>query len=354
MKLICQFDDYTTVVSELTGRTVYINDSLDQYLISPDLKCGNVAEVATQWQLMVESTAPHQRPPVVLRKAVAALKSCRSREEVGRRLQTILVTLFREVGAGAVARSQRYLVDLMLQLWSCGAVAWPAKVQVPFSFPVITLETLGVDEPRHAYLLTIHSYVTRSYDMGANFRFLLDHILARVGLVEIGDLTPMTFYASEERCRLRKLKTLAIQGVLGALRDVYPNETLVWKPQDFGFLRGSMGRLARDDKFNWLVAKDSTMAGWAQLAVEHIANNPANFSKRKGVLSKFLTHYVGHRTLPRNPAEYFDVRRRPTELFNDPGNKGRGTMSVVHEFLNEVLFKVCAQPDDNEIPILMP
>ncbi len=29
-------------------------------------------------------------------------------------------------------------------------------------------------------------------------------------------------------------------------------------------------------------------------------------------------------------------------------------MSVIHDFLNEVLFKVCAQPDDNEVPVLMP
>jgi hypothetical protein len=182
----------------------------------------------------------------------------------------------------------------------------------------------------------------------------VDHLLARNGVATIGDLTPLTFYLTVERTRQGKLRSTGIQGVLHVLREDHHAQAIGWAPEDFGFFKSKMGHLARDDKFDWLVSKDPAMAEWARLAVEHLENNPANYRKRKSAVNSFLKYHLEHPALPRNPAEYFDIRRRPTELFEDPGKKGRQTMSVVHEFLSEALFKVCAQPDDNELPILMP
>ncbi|MDH6157863.1 MULTISPECIES: VPA1269 family protein [unclassified Janthinobacterium] len=356
MTPICQVDQFTTVFSDLTGHTIYINNSLDQFLVSPGPVRSDVAEIATQWLAKVDAIRPEHRPSPGLRKAVAALVECQTREEVAASLQVVLVTEFQDrLTTSSIARSQRFLVELMLQLWSCGAVAWPAKEQRPFSSPSLKLDNPGFTEQPLSYLTRIRSYLNRGgSDDSANFRFILDHILARTGVLEIGDLTPKTFYLTAERSRQGKMRSTGIQGVLSGLREEHHEQAIAWAPEDFGFFKAKMGHLARDDKFGWLVLKDPAMAEWARLAIEHLEANPANFRKRKSAVNNFLKHYQEHPELPRNPAEYFDIRRRPTTLFDVPGTKGRQTMSVIHEFMNEVLLKVCAQPDDNETPILMP
>lgn len=356
MTPICQLDQYTPIISELTGRTIYVNDALDQYLVSPDISYGKVAEVAAQWLAKVDAARAEGKPTPGMRKAVAALAVCQSREGVAGTLQAILVTEFRaKHDTNAVASPQRLLVELMLQLWSCGAIAWPAKEQAPFANSALTLTNLSFTKQPLSFLTRIWAYLDRGgSDDTHSFRFIIDHILARAGVFEIGDLTPTTFYLTEERTRLRKMRSTGIQGVLSALRDEYHEQAIGWTPEDFGFFKARMGHLARDDNFTWLVSKDPAMTEWAQLAIEHLKNNPANFRKRKSTLNNFLKHFLEHPELARNPAAYFDIRRRPTIVFEDLGKKGRQTMAILHEFLNEVLFKVCAQPDDNEVPILMP
>ncbi|GLC91934.1 hypothetical protein Tamer19_13420 [Cupriavidus sp. TA19] len=356
MNFICQLDRYTAIVSVLTGRTIYVNDAPDQYLVSPDVACEKVVEIGEGWLAKFDAAPSEARPTPGLRKVVKDLTECRSREDVAEALQAILVREFEaKRDTTSVASHQPFLVELLLQLWSCGAVAWPVKQQVPFANPFLRLSNPGFTEQPLSYLSRIGAYLNRgSTDDAANLRFILDHILARAGIAEIGDLTPNTFYLTEERTRLRKMRSTGIQGVLSVLREEYYDRAIGWTPEDFGFFKAKMGHLARDDNFAWLVSKDAAMSEWARLAIKHLENTPANFRKRKSSLNSFLQHYLEHPELPRNPAEYFDIRRRPNALFHAPGNIGRQTMSVLHEFLNEVLFEVCAQPDDNEIPILMP
>ncbi|MGN8139074.1 gamma-mobile-trio integrase GmtZ [Paraburkholderia sp. 22099] len=356
MTLICQLDQYSVATSELTGRTIYINDALDQYLVSPAISFADVATIATGWLRKIEAAPPERRPPPRLRAAVAVLAQCRSREDVAEALHAILVIQYRDrLTTSSVHIFQQLLVVLLLQLWSCGAIAWPAKEQVPFSNPALMLANPGFTEQPLSYLTRIRSYLNRGgTDDAANFRFILDHILSRAGIMEIGDITPKTFYLTEDRTRRGKLRSTGIQGVLNVLREEHHQQAISWAPEDFGFFKSKMGHLARDENFAWLVSNDPAMASWARLAIEHLEANPTNFRKRKSSLNNFLKHYLDHPELPRNPAEYFDVRRRPEALFATLGNKGRQVMAVIHEFLNEALFKVCAQPNDNEVPILMP
>jgi hypothetical protein len=356
MTSICQLDQYTAVVSELTGRTVYINDSPDQFLVSPAASLQAVAEATGWWSTRIEALRAEHKPPPRLRAAVAHLGECPTREAMAAALQRILVVEYQDrLATSSVAGHQRFLIELLLRLWAVGAVAWPTKEQVPFTGSVIKLDNVGFTEQALSSLTRIRAYLDRGgTDDSANFRFILDHLLARAGVAAVGDLTPKTFYLTEERSRLGQMRSTGLQGVLAALRDEYPTQAIAWSPEDFGFFQNKMGALARDDKFAWLVTKDSAMAEWARLAIEHLETTPSNFRRRKSALNAFLQHYLEHPDLPRNPAAYFDIRRRPTALFDTPGNKGRQAMSVVHEFLNEVLFKVCAQPDDNETPILMP
>ncbi|MET3167834.1 UNVERIFIED_ORG: hypothetical protein ABIC72_002258 [Burkholderia sp. 1988] len=285
-----------------------------------------------------------------------ALVKCTSRTEFAACLETVLVVEYRDkLASTSIKTKQRLLVELMLQLWSYGLVAWPVKEQVPFFNPALELDNPGLAEPQKHYLKKLHSFLSRGQTTDStNFRFLFDHLLCRTGQVEIGDLSPTTLSMPIERTRRGRPLGVPVQGLISVLRLEYPEKTLAWTPEDFGIAKAKPNRLTRDENFEWLTTKDPEMKHWARLAIEHLQANPANFKKRKSGIHNFLKHYLEHPQLPRNPAGYFDIRRRPSALFDAPGNKGRQTMAVVHEFLNEVLFKACAQPDDNEIPILMP
>jgi hypothetical protein len=354
--MICHLDNYTALSSELTGRNIYVNDALEEYLISPDLSFDAVAAVANQWLQRVEALPPENKPTPGIRAGVEVIIHCGTRAELALALENILITEYQaKLKTTSVSNSQRFLVELMLSLWSAGVVAWPAKTQVPFANPALKLTNPGFAEKPPSYLTTLRDYLNRgSADDRNNFRFILDHLLARAGIQEIGDLTPETFYLTVERARTGKLKSVGIHAVLRLLRDKYHAKTQTWTPEDFGFVKATRSRLGRDEKFEWLLKQDPAMAEWVVLAIEHLAANPGNYRKRKSSLNRFLFYFIECPELPRNPAAYFNVRQRPARLFSDPGNKGRQTMAVVYEYLNEVLFKVCTQPDDNEIPILMP
>jgi len=356
MTSLCQFDQYTAAVSELTGRTIYVNTANDQFLISPAADLAAVAEIATSWLSRIAEAPSTARPPPRLRAAVSALRTCQTQKEFGLALEIVVATEFRDkLENTSVGGHQRYLVELMLNLWSEGAVAWPAKEQVPFSNPALMLNNRGFTEQLRGLLSRLRDYLDNGgSDAADNFRFILDHLLARAGVVEIGDLTPKTFYITIERSRRGKLRSTGIQGLLSLLRKAHHEQALAWSAEDFGFFKAKMGHLARDENFDWLVSADPMMSEWARLAMEHLQATPANFKKRKSSINTFLKHHLDHPDLPRNPIEYFDIRRRPTGMYARDGNKGRQTMTVINDFLNEVLFKVCAQPDDNETPILMP
>lgn len=356
MTMIAQLSQFRAVVSELTHRTIYINESLDCYLISPAIDFAKLAQVSENWLARVEGTRAEARPPPSMRSAVAALSRTSTREAVASALDTILVKEFRNrLDSSSVASHQRYLVELMLDLWGHGAVAWPAKEQVPFTNPSLIATALAYCGESAPYLTRIRSYLDRGgCDDSANFRYVLDNILSRVGIADIGDLTPATFYMTPERTRMGKMRSTGILAVLSALREPYHSVAIRWTAEDFGFFKARMGRLARDDEFTWLLSEDPSMADWARLAIEHLDGSPTNFKKRKSSINNFLKHFLSNRDLPRSPVEYFDIRRRPKGLYEVAGNQGRQTMSVINDFLNEVLFKVCSQPNDNELPVLMP
>lgn len=356
MKSIHTLDQYTTVVSELTGRTVYVNDALDKYLVSPDWNRESCLAVCTKLLSKIEQLRVTRRPPPSLRAAIRILGESQTRPDFGLSLDNLLVNEFQEkLETTSIVGAQRFLVELVLDCWSSGLLAWPAKEQVPFSNPSLKLEAFKSEAPQLTLLVPIRAYLSRGgTDDSGNFRFILDHLLARAGVVEIGDLTPKTFYLERGNTRLGKMRSPGMKAVLHALRETHHNQAIEWKPEDFGFFKDKMGSLARDEDYVWVISKDPEMKEWVSLAKEHLATNPANFKRRRSTMHVLLKHFLDNPSIPRNPVEYFDIKKRPSVVFDVPTEKGRQSMQVAHEFMNEALFKTCAQPNDNEIPILMP
>ena len=352
---ICHLDRYATAVSSLTGRTVYINQSPDRYLVSLEASPAAVQQVAGKWLERVEMLRIEHKPPPPLRRAVIQLGEAITTTGMARALDRLLVAEFRDrLASSSVGCAQRFLVELMLALWSVGAVAWPTREQEPFSMPALHMENAGFVGPQRAWLSKLRAFLDRGgSDDASNFRFILDAVLSRAGVVDLGDLTPETFHLTEETVRV-KMRSTGIAAVLHCLREGYADRKIAWTPELFGFFRAKMGRLARDDEFRWLLSQAPDLEGWAKLARDHIASNPANWKKRKSAVNLFLAHLLENPSLPRDPVAYFDVRNRPSVFFDVPGNKGRQTMSVVHEFLGEVLVKACSVADGKELPVLMP
>ncbi len=353
---ICHLDHYTTQVSSLTGRTIFVNESTSQYLVSPEASLGAVAAVVRGWMERVEALKAVHRPPPALRQAVAWLGETTDRAEMAMALDRVLLTEFKDrLASSSVGGYQRLLVELMLALWSVGAVAWPTREQEPFSMPAVRVDNVGFIGPQKPFLTRLRDFLSRGGpDDAANFRFILDALLSRAGIVELGDVTPETFFIKEGTTRIPKLRSTGLVGVLHCLREEHGAGRIPWTPEDFGFARRRVWGLARDQEFQWLLKDAPDLAEWARLAREHVEGNPANWKKRRSSINLFLTHLLENPSLPRDPAAYFDIRKRPSILFDVPGNKGRQTMAVIHDFLHEVLVKTCSITDDNELPVLMP
>lgn len=230
MTPLVQLDQYTEATSELTGRCIYLNDALDQFLVAPVVSYEAVSVVVDTWGALIDHQRAEHKPPPGMRGAVLTLKRCDTREALAAGLNTVLGQEYRDkLETTSIANKQRFVVDLMLRLWACGAVAWPAKDQDPFSNPAIALDNPAIEGPLFDSLTRIRAFLDRGgTDDTANFRFILDHLLSRAGLAEIGDITPETFYLTVERSRMGKLRSTGMQGVLQVLRDAYPKEALAW------------------------------------------------------------------------------------------------------------------------------
>lgn len=353
--IICHLDEYVATVSSLSGRTVYINQSADRYLVSPEASPAAVRQAVRGWLERVSALRPENRPPPSLRQAVLQLGEAATTANIAQALDRVLVAEFKErLTSSSVGGMQRFLVELVLALWSVGVVAWPAREQKPFSMPSLRMNNIGFVGPQRRWLARVRAFLDRGgSDDSNNFRFILDALLSRAGVLDLGDLTPETFHLTEDAVR-GKMRSTGIAAVLHCLREDYADCQITWTPEDFGFFNAKMGRLARDEEFRWLLSQEPDLEDWSKLAREHIAANPANWKKRKSAVNLFLIHLMQNPSLPKRPAAYFDIRNRPAILFDVPGNKGRQTMSVVHEFLEEVLAKTCSVIDDNELPLFLP
>ncbi|BCG47167.1 hypothetical protein GEOBRER4_n1994 [Citrifermentans bremense] len=353
---ITQIDDFIAIKSCLTGRTIYVNQKPDRYLISPEFSQEEVRRVVAIWENHVCARKLVHRPPPPLRKAIVALGNENTPLGLSKALDRVLLTEYlHKFSTTSIQQKQNFVIELMLALWSVGAVAWPTHEQVPFTQRnSIQVNNLGFIGPQREWLARVRNYVARGVgDDASNFRFILDTSLSRAGITEIGDITPQTFKLSKDTVR-GKLRGPGINAVLQCLREDYKEQRLTWIPDDFGFFKDKMGHLARDDDFNWLLKQAPDMEQWVRLAKEHIATKPANWKKRKSVMNVFLQHIMENEDISRDPSAYFNIYDRPKVLFNAPGNEGRKTMSVLHEFLNETLFKTCTLSTDLDIPVLKP
>ena len=353
---IWHLDQYVSLTSELTGRTVYANESPDSYLISPNWTQESVREAVAEWAVCIQELRASHRPPAQQRAAVMELSACDTPEAFGAGLDAALLGEFKsKLDSPAYKASQRFLSALMLSFWSRGLVAWPAASQEPFPSAVLSLDNFGWGDAQKRFLTKVRGYLDRgAIDDSVTFRFFVDMLLSRAGILELGDVTPETMQYEPGQTRQGKPRAMAFSGVLQALRESYSVKQVPWTLESFGFYRAKSGHLRRDDDFSWALAKDPALEAWVNLGKQHLAENPANFKRRRSSVNVFIKHLAENPTLSRSPAGYFDMRRRPEPLFHFEGNKGRQTMTVVHQFLQEVLLKVCTQADDHELPILMP
>lgn len=355
MKKIFQLDLYSMSVSEITNKTIYINDSLDQFLISPNLDFEAIRSATNSWIERVNFLDAVHKPPPKVRGMVDSLASVKTREEFLEQLELLVGGEFRDkLEIGATKNYQRFFIELMLFLWSYDVVAWPAKQESLFCKFPLDINKIGLAGDKKELIKEIASSLRmETQEDSTNLRFIIDQLLSRLGILEIGDITPTTFYMKKERTRLNQLRSTGMKAILNILYQKHYNETKYWVLENFGFFLTKMGRLAKDDNFIWLTNKDPSMKEWVELAKYHLETTPANFKKRKSSINNFLEHYVNHSELPRRPIEYFDIKNKSIPIYIKSGNKGRQEMGIIYQFLNQVLFKVCSQTDDNEKPVLM-
>ena len=130
MSKIFQLDSYSISVSEITSKTIYINDSLDQFLISPSLDFEAIRKATNGWKERINLLESVNKPPPKVREMVESLDSVKTREELLEQLESLVGGEFRDkLEIGATKNYQRFFVELMLFLWSYDVVAWPAKDQ---------------------------------------------------------------------------------------------------------------------------------------------------------------------------------------------------------------------------------
>lgn len=344
MENIWQTNEFISVKSRLNGRTIYVNQSPNQYLISPKWSRGKIAACVKKWRTRWHANDEFS-------KDINRLTECKSPNDFGMALQVVLFTKYPQY---AIPPGQASLVDLLIAFWSKGIIAWPAGGYLPFHKPTIMVSNPAFGPEQTELILSLIPYFNSSKSKGnEHLRFFMANVLSRAGIRGILDFTPETFFF-DKSLYSGKPHPIAYSAILKRLKELEPSKTFDWTLDDFGFYTTPKGPRQRDSEFEWVLSADPTLEQWVMLAKEHLRRNTSNFKKRKSSVNVFMQYLLDAPSVPRNPISYFDARNVPKVLFDRPGNKGRQTMSVIHEFLNEVLFQLCTESDDFEHPVLMP
>lgn len=339
-----QTTNWRKVVSSLTGRSIILNLSDDQFLIPPTFSAEAVRCVARDFKEFWRSMRGASRPSVPLRPFLASFESVTDEQTFGHAINMLF-----EQGQhipGPVNRGR--ITNLLVALWEAECLALPRQ-----SSPLLgrfrpTDGFWGSDRTTLRDLFIGFDEVSRGQNKQMQLRILGVIALAKVGVREIGDLTPEV---ADNRLAPAKLGSSTATAMLLMMKAKYGQDGIGFTSDAYGPFGKQSTRY--DDSFAWAVKKDPSLEKWRSLAEEWMIESVQAINSRRVSINKLFDQLIHRRDLPRDPIEFLSSRSvLPASLATD--FKSRNLLSAAAAFLDWILATRCTGEDDYGHPYRLP
>lgn len=300
-----QTDQFTAVVSPLTGNTVYRNDSDLQYLLPPTFEIYKArvvcARVITGWTLEEYWVrligTQYETVCLVLAKAKTKSKFISAFNGV---LNTINSSKPADQPILIKTGLRRRVLELTSALWEEGQLASPLKQ------PMIGKTNAAFDSlklsPRMAWIASVSEACNASAEhskRAAAFR-VWKLAMTAAGVKEIGDITPdCTRRDSIDNYRGAGIH--AIRPLIAVQKVVYGSKMKLTE-HDWGWGRG---RPKSREDYSAAVEKDPSLGEWRDLLMEWMAEHATTHGGHKqDVALTFLNYLLSHDAVTRSSIEF--------------------------------------------------
>jgi hypothetical protein len=350
-----QSNQWSCVTSELTGNRIHINGSRDSYLLVPNFSVPAVRKIAKEWVARAMALPSTNRPVAALRYNVESLIGVKTQDDATDLFERILSDYDSGKEVVSVATSQAAITQLLLALWSHGVLAFPLASTRPFDTLSVRSDNAGLSPEASAMLTDMENQLQNPnnvVDQRVRYRYAMGILLPRAGIKSIADITPTTFQYNDKEMLDPKPRPIVLSMMLTMIRKAYD---VTWNPKSYGYFTVNSGQNKRDEDLNWATEKDPTVKPWADLILDYLNDEPANYKQKRSVGNKFLDYLIANPSITRDPMAFFDARNVPspllTELEPDMSRTLRRTLST---FLDAMLVRTCMDVDDYELPVMLP
>lgn len=358
----CHIGNFEEVKSELTGRSLLVNMSETHFQIPTSADVARVREIGRLQEEHWRSLSLARLPKAVLLEALSAFAAVQSletyRDSVDR-LMVVTLEIDREAKTTKVLRGAKArALDLLMRLWSEHLIAWPT---------LLPLETV----PKYNYnVWTLQNHLKWFNEISAasaskapvvrsrNASMVLRSATTTVGIVELGDLTPLSLDMKRWK-GLEKSYPGALKCVMVAQQQHYGKAAVFPSTRWSKHLTGS----AVDNSFSWAIERNAELEDWAQQFSTWVENATANLVMRRTAAMHFLNYLLELSGPPPNSLQYCRRDYHPAVSFVEWLDIKHSQVSLKHraklinilaEFFDELLATKLTLEDDFGRPVVSP
>lgn len=354
--------------SYIPNREIIINEDPHRFLVPPtwtkDAVATALGECRTQW--LLPAFNDYRPSPFRLAPLMAIFDGIPDIEAYGKALDALFdardiwgrpVITTTWGGTGWRQTDKARVVDFMLTLWEHRAVAWPG-VTDPFridkseSYRTVLLRGSNPLRPTSSIIDTLITACSLlSYNSKSRMRNnLMRILLRRVGIEEVGDLTP-NVVAGAIKTEFGRHGISMAKALVNAMSVQYGIGRVKHVAENYGPFGRAAVRTRQGAEFSWVLESDPALEGWQALGIAWVVEAENSKVKRIVGLNGFFDYLIANRTLPRKPHEFL---AKGVEL--DPPFTCSDTQyyNAVFDFIDWVLDARFTTEDEHGLPMRLP
>jgi len=336
------FDNFSSVTSYLTGRTIFINNDHRRFLISPE-KYWNTEQLTSELSNMAAShNWNHRTKRSVHILSILDDALCRpSHQTIASAIDMIMggynswsVMMPRD---NAVKRQMRQILkpwhmydktrisEWLTVLWRAGVIALPRNKRLFLR----TNWVLGTSSELVIGAALKAEGVRENYQIAV--MAMLDDMLLRIcGHESVGDLVPEVLTPLKDMAQnggyYTKLRGFLVRCQIASHGTIKHSEHDYWpRPPTF----------STDTEFRWAIAEDASLIEWSARGAKYIADSRTNIPGRMQSLRAFLQTLILNKDIPRRPDLLFTRTHECSGHFDNISDEHYNTVSHFFDWLIE-------------------
>lgn len=325
---------FRTAHSYLSGRTIHLNTTAE-FAVPPTFSVEKTRRGAAIIAKHIRDTPTKGRHTLGLRDLLSGLSAIEHPEQLLALVHKLLDFVDEKVSSTDVV----HVREVLRKLWHLDLLAWPLLPNKQAKSFKLTQKWLWEPERQDLVDGLASLETTTEKSNHKRIRGVMTLVMASAGSRDIGDFTPEVVGNYFELVVAEKVRHRVARDVM-SLQHVKYGSKVVHVLKDFG----AFGRtpVRGDNKFQWAVDRDESLAEWVSRASEFMETLPSNVGGYRNAINRLLDCLVDHPEVTRVPEEYLHRDYVAPVLFTPTD----AHESKLYTFFGYILDTRCVSEDD--------